>query len=246
MATVNFFTSKQVRFGRFISEVFSELHLVAHLILWDLLTVLWCFFVSLFAWLLEYLLLVILRIFIGGSHYIFLSKVSPIYSLMTFLVVGILCALGAFVVALVMVQGSHFTNIHSWFGIVVLCLSIFTPSVGWASHLVYNPSRSSPPIWPDRIHCNFRHCQFFLTKKRVEWSIDCSSIVHHYFFGTQTIWSKYWNRRSFLGRSLFSFNYLFCFGFIQVFFGDEFSVKFRWSNRGDGSHGEKTSLLSKH
>lgn len=66
---------------------------------------------------------------------------------------GVVLAISGFVVALVMVDGSHFTNVHSWFGITTLSFSIIAPSLGLVAHLVYDETRESVPIWPDQIHC---------------------------------------------------------------------------------------------
>lgn len=66
-------------------------------------------------------------------------------------VTAIIVALIGFIIAIKMTN-RHFSNVHSWFGFVTLCLTAFSPFVGWAADLVYNPSRTHAPIWPDLIH----------------------------------------------------------------------------------------------
>jgi hypothetical protein len=53
-------------------------------------------------------------------------------------VLGVALALGGFGVAVSM-SSTHFTSVHSWFGMSVLALSVITPALGWAADLVYNP-----------------------------------------------------------------------------------------------------------
>jgi len=68
-------------------------------------------------------------------------------------VLSLSCAFIGFVLALIMTPtGRHFSNIHSWFGLTVLCLSCLAPALGIAADCVYDPGRSSPPFWPDRLH----------------------------------------------------------------------------------------------
>jgi len=63
-----------------------------------------------------------------------------------------LLALSGFIVALVMVNGIHFTTLHSWFGVTTLSLTIISISGGIASHLAFNVNRTVTPVWPDKIH----------------------------------------------------------------------------------------------
>ncbi len=67
-------------------------------------------------------------------------------------VLAVVLAFTGFILCLVMSAGNHFSNLHSWFGISVMALAFLAPILGWAADLLYNPSRHSPPLWPDRSH----------------------------------------------------------------------------------------------
>jgi len=67
-------------------------------------------------------------------------------------VLGVIGCIVAFIIALLMTKGNHFDNIHSWFGLVTLSLSVLAPSLGWAADLTFNPSRNYTPAWPDKFH----------------------------------------------------------------------------------------------
>jgi hypothetical protein len=64
---------------------------------------------------------------------------------------AVVLALAAFVIILVATD-DHFSNVHSWFGFSALALAFTSPFLGWAADLVYDPGRSSVPLWPDLLH----------------------------------------------------------------------------------------------
>lgn len=119
---------------------------------------------------------------------------------------GVLLSIVGFGLAVAMTEGSHFSTLHSWFGLVTLCLSVVAPALGVAADMTYEPTRDSPPWWPDIFHCKdlalwcrtIRICvsvivvllllliSFF---SRVEWSFHCDSCLRYYHFGYETIWS---------------------------------------------------------
>jgi hypothetical protein len=68
-------------------------------------------------------------------------------------ITGTMGALIAFIIALVMVHGGHFKSLHSIFGIVTLSFAFLSPILGVASHIMWNPERTSIPLFPDKIHC---------------------------------------------------------------------------------------------
>jgi len=66
---------------------------------------------------------------------------------------GVICAFAGLFVAIAMVAyADQFSTVHSWFGISALSLTFLSPILGWAADLIYDPKRSSVPIWPDLIH----------------------------------------------------------------------------------------------
>ena len=66
---------------------------------------------------------------------------------------GVLLSIVGFGLAVAMTEGSHFSTLHSWFGLVTLCLSVVAPALGVAADMTYEPTRDSPPWWPDIFHC---------------------------------------------------------------------------------------------
>ncbi|KAF2075603.1 hypothetical protein CYY_003108 [Polysphondylium violaceum] len=62
------------------------------------------------------------------------------------------CALVGFIMAIVMMGGLDFSTTHSIFGIITLSLVLASVGLGVISHLLWKPTRTKTPIFPDIIH----------------------------------------------------------------------------------------------
>lgn len=67
-------------------------------------------------------------------------------------VTAILMALAALGMALWMVDGDHFSNVHSFVGISVIGSSVLAALLGWLADKMYDPARSRIPFFPDMVH----------------------------------------------------------------------------------------------
>jgi len=131
---------------------------------------------------------------------------------------GVLGSLSAFAIAIVMTH-SHFSNIHSWFGIVVMCFAIMTPALGWVADMVFNPSRTSPPMWPDKFHWWFG---------RITVVLSYVTIV----LGMRQLGAVPIFEIAFIGAIVF---YFILYLFLEIY---------RWTNRTNVHHTSQSPLLT--
>jgi len=66
--------------------------------------------------------------------------------------IGVIVAIVALVIAVLMCNGHQFTTVHSFFGLSVLGMSLLAVTMGIISHFLYDPRRLSIPFWPDQLH----------------------------------------------------------------------------------------------
>jgi hypothetical protein len=52
---------------------------------------------------------------------------------------------------------AQFESVHARFGLATLILVAVNVLGGWLAHLKWNPKRTSPPFFPDQIHCKYTH-----------------------------------------------------------------------------------------
>jgi len=123
---------------------------------------------------------------------------------------GVLLSFSSFIIALLMTP-RHFSTLHSWFGLCVLCFTALAPALGLAAHIVYDHSRRDPPIWPDKIH----------------WWVGRLTLVLSYitiFLGLRQYGSNVGLRVTFWGLCGL---YVIIYAVLDVY---------RWTNRGDPEH----------
>jgi hypothetical protein len=93
---------------------------------------------------------------VSSAYYItinrYVTRLSLLYNLPSH-APGVILAIVGLGLAIAMTEGTHFDNLHSWFGLVTLSLSVLAPALGVAADMTYQPTRDSPPFWPDVLHC---------------------------------------------------------------------------------------------
>jgi len=99
-------------------------------------------------------------------------------------VLGVMGAIVGFTLAIIMTKGPHFSNLHAWFGLITVSLSVLAPALGWASHITYNPSRSRTPIWPDKLHwwigrftILLSYATIFLVMRQIQTSVALQAFL---------------------------------------------------------------------
>jgi len=50
------------------------------------------------------------------------------------------------------VSSNHFTGVHQYFGIIIVTLAILQGFGGWLADRMYDPKRTSVPLFPDKLH----------------------------------------------------------------------------------------------